>query len=418
VDIIRPRGHRIAFGRTTVGVVLVLLIALGAWSTIALLRPHTIAPTIDRVSVILDVARREPLVRSVEASGTFVSTRVAVVAAPEAALVVALAVHPGSRATAGSVIARLSSPDIDADLADLGAQLDAARANMRSVSEQAAASELAQTATARSARADDEQASAQLGVDVTLHAQGLIGDLPYRVARIDADAARDRAQLQHQTIAVVRADGDAKIAQARAQIAELTARRAATLARRDALTVRAGTSGTVQSVAVDAGARVAAGTELVRIADDDVLEAVLAVADTDARGVSIGMPVALTSGSARRRGRVVRIDPAAQGGTVPVHVAFARPDGFARAAMPVDGAIELARLPDAVTIARPAGTSDDAVVDVYKLEPGGGAADRVRVSLGVGSLDRVAVRAGLAPGDTVVISDVTAAQDAPRILLR
>ena len=90
-----------------------------------------------------------------------------------------------------------------------------------------------------------------------------------------------------------------------------------------------------------------------------------------------------------------------------------------RPQMHVDGTIELARIPNAISVARPAGAADGATLDVYRLAPDGRSADRVRVQLGSGPADRVQVRAGLSPGDVVVVSDTTAlAGDAPHITLR
>jgi HlyD family secretion protein len=102
-----------------------------------------------------------------------------------------------------------------------------------------------------------------------------------------------------------------------------------------------------------------------------------------------------------------------------VHVALVRPSPAARPQMHVEGAIELGRVPNAVSIARPAGAADDTTVDMYRLDSDGRGAERVRVQLGRGPADRVQVRSGLFPGDVVIVSDVTpAAGSAPHITLR
>jgi multidrug efflux pump subunit AcrA (membrane-fusion protein) len=134
--------------------------------------------------------------------------------------------------------------------------------------------------------------------------------------------------------------------------------------------------------------------------------------------VQAGFTVTLTGGSGRIAGRVARIDPAVQNGAVPVHVALAATPAFARPAMHVDGAIELSRIPNALSIARPAGASDDAVIDLYRVAPDGRTATRVRVQLAHGSTQRIEVRSGLRAGQSVIISDTSGAQDAPRITLR
>jgi len=299
----------------------------------------------------------------------------------------------------------------------LDAQAEAARAELRSISDQAEAATLAQRATVRAAHSDHQQALAQVAADTALHAQGLIPDLQYHIALIKADEARDREQLGASGITATISDGRAKLAAQRAKLAGLTAQRVAKEAQRAALAVVAGAAGVVQNVQVDRGARVTAGTELARIAADGDLEAVLAVAENDARLIVPGLPVALSTAAGDARGVVARVDPAVQNGAVPVHVRLEAASHGMRPAMHVDGAVELEHISDATSIARPAGAADGGIVELYVLQPDGATARRTTVKLGRGSLERIQVRTGVTAGQTVIVSDTAAVQDAPRIKL-
>jgi HlyD family secretion protein len=109
------------------------------------------------------------------------------------------------------------------------------------------------------------------------------------------------------------------------------------------------------------------------------------------------------------RGHVSRIDPAAQNGAVAVDIALDGPlPADARPDLHVDGTIELERLHNVVSIARPANAADATTIDVYRLVAGGSRALRTRIRLGRGSLDRVPVEAGLAPGASIITSDTSA----------
>jgi multidrug efflux pump subunit AcrA (membrane-fusion protein) len=418
MDVAKPRTRRIstapfvAFGGIAV-------IGLGAFGAVSMLRPRAVVPTVERASVITDVVRRGTLVRAVAAPGAFVPARVAVVAAPNDGLIADVLVRPGSRVEAGSTVARLRNPDLEADVRDLDAQIAAATAQLRAIDEEAQAATLQHRGALRQARGDREEAATQLASNTALHDQGLIADVPYRVARIKADSAHDREQIESAAVAASVADRSAKIAAQRAVVAGLVARRDAKAAQLSALAVVAGESGVVQSVSALAGARVTAGTELARIAGDRDLEAVLQVAETDARAVVPGLRVALDTGSEKLDGVVARVEPSAANGSVPVHVALTRQSGAARPQMHVDGAIELGRVAGAVSVARPAGAADGATLSLYRLDRDARSAERVRVELGSGPADRVRVRAGLAPGDVVIVSDTTGITgDAPRINLR
>ena len=417
MDVVRSRARRAgAFPFALAG--LLGVGALGAYGALSLLHPRAIVPTVDRASVVTDVVRRGTLVRSVAAPGTFVPARIAVVAAPSDGLVAAVLVRPGTHVSAGTPIAHLRNPDLEADLADLDAQIAAANAQAAAVAQEARAATLQHQGALRGARGDREESTTQLAVDRTLHDQGLIGDLAYRVAKIKASSASDRERIEAAAVNAASADGAAKLATQRAVIDGLIARRNAKSAQLSGLTVVAGESGVVQSVAALVGARITAGTELARVAGDQDLEAVLQVAETDARAVAPGLRVRLDTGADRIEGVVARVEPAAQNGSVPVHVALA-PSNAVRPQMHVEAAIELGRIVNAISVARPAGAADDASLELYRVDPDGRGAQRVRVQLGRGPAERVQVRSGLTPGDVVIVSDTsTLAGDAPRIALR
>jgi HlyD family secretion protein len=131
------------------------------------------------------------------------------------------------------------------------------------------------------------------------------------------------------------------------------------------------------------------------------------------------MPVRIDTGNGMATGRVIRIAPAAQNGSVAVDVVFVGvlPPG-ARPDLNVDGTVDLETLRNVVSIARPASASDDTTVGLYRIERGSNVARLVDVHLGHGSTDRVAVLSGLQPGDTVIVSDTSAYGGAPMLRLR
>ncbi|HLF55687.1 MAG TPA: HlyD family efflux transporter periplasmic adaptor subunit, partial [Thermoanaerobaculia bacterium] len=176
----------------------------------------------------------------------------------------------------------------------------------------------------------------------------------------------------------------------------------------DALAVRAGFSGQLQAVAVQAGQQVSPGTNLARVADPARLKAELRVPETQARDLAIGLPANVDTRNGVVPGRVVRVDPSATNGTVTVDVALegelprgARPD------LSIDGTIVIERLDDVLTVGRPAFGQPGSRVTLFKLSPEGGSAVRVPVELGRGSVHRIEVVAGLAAGDRVILSDMS-----------
>ena len=105
-------------------------------------------------------------------------------------------------------------------------------------------------------------------------------------------------------------------------------------------------------------------------------------------------------------GQVIRIDPAAQNGSVTVDVKLtAPPPKSARVDQNVEGVIELARTGEVLHVARPAIGEAHQSAALWKLE--GGVARRVTVKFGRAALKDIEIASGLAAGDQVVLSDMS-----------
>jgi HlyD family secretion protein len=78
----------------------------------------------------------------------------------------------------------------------------------------------------------------------------------------------------------------------------------------------------------------------------------------------------------------------------------------ARADLSVEGTIEIERLTDVMSIARPVSVQPASESRLFRVTDSG-RAERVKVRLGKASVDRVVVLAGLTPGERVIVSDVT-----------
>ncbi len=417
MDVVRPRRTSVPRVGIVVAAGIVFLIAT-ALALLSLTRSSESGPAVDRSTVVTDVARLGTLQRSISASGTLAAENIRVVAAAQAGVVETVFVKPGAQVETGTPIAQLSNPDLEADVTSARSNVEVAGAQFASVEQQAKASALSTRSSFVSARAQAQEDDTNLRSLQYLHQNGFIADATVRIADIKASQSSSQLDVARSQIAVDAAEQTAKIAQARSQLDQAEAQLKAKEAEVDALLVRARTPGVVQSVAVDPGARVEAGAELARVADQRDLKAILEVAEGQVHSVNIGMPVRVDTGNGTVNGRVVRIAPAAQNGSVAVDVVFsgALPPG-ARPDLNVDGTIDLETLRNVISIARPAGASDDTAVGLYRVDRGSNAAHLVNVRLGHGSTDRVEVVFGLQAGDTVIVSDTSAFGGAPSLRL-
>jgi HlyD family secretion protein len=172
--------------------------------------------------------------------------------------------------------------------------------------------------------------------------------------------------------------------------------------------VRAGMPGVLQVLPVEVGAQIQPGANLARVADPTRLKAEVRIAETQAKDIQIGQLASIDTRNGLVAGRVARVDPSVQNGTVTVDVSLngelpkgARPD------LSVDGTIELERLDDVIFVGRPAFGQERSTVGIFKLDADGVYAERTQVQLGRSSVNTIEIVSGLQPGDRVVLSDMT-----------
>ena len=418
VDIARPaiiarqrKVRRITYAAASL--VAVLLITLG----LSRLKPA--APSVDRATLVIDTVKRGGMLRQVRGMGTLVPEDFRWIPAATEGRVERIVVQPGSTVSADTVILELSNPELEMQALDAESQLRAAEAQYAELKVRLESQHLDQEAAAASVQADYAQAKMRADTDQELAEQGLVADLNRKLSRVTADQLANRNRIEQKRLAIA---GDSIKAQLLGMQAQVEQKRVLARLRRNqvtALAVRAGIGGMLQQVPVEYGQRVSPGTILAKVAEQNRLKAVIKVAETQAKDIQIGQPASIDTRNGIVEGRVARVDPAAQNGTVTVDVALkgdlpkgARPD------LSVDGTVELERLEDILYVGRPAqGGQGPGPVGLFKLEEGGSTATRVTVRLGRASVSTVEVVGGLKEGDQVVLSDTSAYDAVDRIRL-
>jgi HlyD family secretion protein len=350
--------------------------------------------------------------------GTLVPEDVRWVPATTQGRVERIIVRPGTPVTADTVVLELSNPQLELELEDAEFRLAAAEASLRNLRLQLRHDHLQQQATAAGIAAEYSRARLQAEANQALAEKSLVSALTLKQSQADAeqlairhDIARQQLDGHDESITARLAMEQSAVDQARA-IVRLKERQ------RDDLHVRAGLSGTLQIVSVEVGQQVAPGANLARVANPSRLKAEIKIPEAQARDVQIGQTASVDTRNGVASGRVVRVDPSVQNGTITVDVAFTHE--LPRGAVPdssVDGTIEIERLGEVLYIGRPTFSREDSVVGLFKTQPDGNAT-RVDVKLGRGSVHAVEVLSGLNAGDQVVLSDMSAWDGVDRIRLR
>ncbi len=391
----------------------ILLITLG----LSRLKPA--APTVEKGTIWMDTVKRGPMLRQVRGPGTLVPEEIRFISTATDGRVERLVILPGALVTPDSVLLELSNPELERDALDADSQVRAAQAELTNVRAHADRDIMDQQAAAATVRSDFHQAQLQAQTNEGLFKEGLVADLTLKLSKVRAEELETRNAIEEKRVAAVADAARAQIAVQEARVEQLKALAALKRSQREALHVRAGISGVLQELPVQVGQRVTPGTTLAKVTEPSKLKAQLKIAETQAKDIQIGQPASIDTRNGIVAGKVSRIDPAVQNGTVTVDVAMseALPQG-ARPDLSVDGTIELDRLKDVLYVGRPAFGQEKSQVGLFRVNEDGDEATRVKVRLGKSSVNTVEILEGLKPGDKVILSDMSAWDAYDRVRLK
>ncbi|MGA7537462.1 MAG: HlyD family efflux transporter periplasmic adaptor subunit [Steroidobacteraceae bacterium] len=394
------------------------LVALLAW---ALARPAA-GPAVQRSDLWISTVARGPLPIVVSAAGAFQPIEQRWITAASPGVVEEVRVLPGDRVEPNTVLAVLTNPAVDSDLAQARANLASAKAQRASLHAQLISQMLTLQGQLATDQAEAKTAAVRERAERSLVDSHIVSILDYTGTRMQAIEYARLVVLANQQIAAFR---QSMAAQEQAAVANVAALRAVLDNSRqqvEALSVTAGMQGVVQDVAVHAGQTLKVGGGIARVAGVKDLKATLQVPASEAGEVAIGQSVTLqlaTDVAQNLRGRVTRVSPAVSNGSVDVDVL---PQGSlpsdVRPNLAVTGNIHIANIRQATYIQRPAYAGPDSGMTLYRLIDDGRAAVPVSVRFGAASDQYIQVLGGLEPGDRVIVSDTSSFNGEPKVAVR
>ena len=417
MDIARPhaakkkRRRRILFASG--GVLALILI------TVALSQLKPAVPSVDRSTVWVDTVKRGPMVREVRGLGTLVPEEIRWIPANTEGRVEKILVRPGAQVKPDTVILELSSPELEQAAHDAESKFKAAEAELTTVRATLQRELLAQESTSAQVHSEYEQARMESETNEQLKKNGLVAELQYKTAQVKAAELANRDAIEQKRLVFSRDSIEPQLASKQAEVDQVRAAAQLKLDQVEALHVKAGMTGVLQQLPVDVGQRVKVGDNLARVADPTKLKAEIKIAETQAKDIQIGEKVTIDTRNGIATGKVIRVDPAVEQGTVKVdaQIAGELPKG-ARPDLTVDGTIELERLDDVVYVGRPAFGQENSTVGIFKLVNGSSDAVRTPVKLGRSSVNSIEIVSGLQPGDQVILSDTSTWDAHERISLK
>ncbi len=416
MDIARPsRKKEILRRRILLGILAAVVLVL---ITVGLGSLEPAAYQVERAALYTGTVERGNFTREVRGPGNLVPEEIRWIAAQTNGRVDRIVIRPGALVTPDSVILELSNPELEQSAQDAELALRAAEAEYTNLRVQLDSQLLDQQANLARVNADYEGAVLRAEADSELFKEGLIPDIEARLSKLSADQLTVRHKIEQERLEKTQESNTARLSASRAGLEQSRALHELRLSQIEALRVRAGIRGVLQQVPVEEGQQLTPGTNLARVAQPERLKAELRIAETQARDVLIGQLATIDTRNGEVEGRVVRIDPAVEQGSVTVDVEL--PDELPKGARPdlsVDGVIEIERLEDVLHVRRPTFGQPNSTVGLYKLSADGENAVRVPVKLGRGSVNEMEIIEGLEVGDEIILSDSTQWDEHDRIRL-
>lgn len=406
MDIPRESGVRNRrIRRTLYGIGLAAVLAL---VTVGVARLEPAMPSVDRSLVWVDTVKRGPMLRQVRGAGTLVPESILWIPAATEGRVERKLALPGISVTPDTVLLEMSNPELELAAVDARSSYQGAEADYNSLQVSLESELLTLQSAVAFIEAEHRQAVLRFRADEDLAQDGLVAELDLELSRVRANDLEKRAELERRRLEISAESTRAQLAAQRARVEQMKA--AADLRRKqvEQLTVRAGNHGVLQELPVEVGQQVTMGTNLAKVTEPTKLKAEVRIAETQARDVAVGQVASIDTRNGVISGRVTRIDPAVQNGTVLVDVALEGPlPRGARPDLSVDGTIELERLTDVLYVGRPAFGQAEGTIGLFKLIEDGGVGVRTQVRLGRSSVSTIEIVGGLSENDEVILSDMS-----------
>jgi multidrug resistance efflux pump len=418
MDIARPELKKQKRRRQILWGAIAALCLAGVTMAVSRLKPA--APEVERSTVWTDTVKRGSMLRQVRGLGSLIPSQefIRQIPAETEATVVRIRMLPGSQVKPDTILIEMSNPQVEQAAADAKLQLKATEAEYQSLRVTLQSNLMNEKAAAATVNADFSQAKLQADTDKALFDLGVISGQAYKNSKSRADELTTRDNIENDRLTIGQQAIESQMAQEQAKVDQVRALAQLKQKQLDDLKVRAGIVGVLVDLPLQVGQHVLPGTMLAKVVQPNHLIAELKIAETQARDVQIGQPSTIDTHNGTVAGKVMRIDPAVQNGTVTVDVNLTGelPNG-ARPDLSVDGTIDLEQLSNVLYVGRPAFGQENSTISLFKLDPDGKGAVRVPVKVGRASVNSIQVLAGLREGDTVILSDMSRNDNTDRIRL-
>ena len=421
MDIVRDESvKRKKRQKQTIMIVLAVVAVLGATLGVSKLKPAL--QGVDAGTIWPDTVKRGSMLRQVRGLGSLVPIPddVRLIPAETDARVERILILPGGTPIkSDAVIMELSNPQVEQEALNADLELRSAQAEYQNTKAKIDSDLMSLRSAAATVEADYENAKREADQNRELSKIGVVS-----ASVLKASLSKEKELATRKQIEEERISESSKAIETQLRVQQTTIDQKKALAelkhrQKDALKVRAGIPGVLQEVPVQVGQRLTQGTILAKVVQPEHLQAELKIPETQAKDIVNGQKAEIDTHNGVVEGTVSRIDPPVQAGTVTVDVKLdGPPPKGSRPDLSVDGTITLEKLDNVLYVGRPAFGQEKSSVGMFKIDPDGKTATRVKVDLGRSSVNYIEIAGGLKEGDQVILSDMSRFDTQDRIKLK
>ena len=361
-------------------------------------------------SLLIDTVKRGELNISVRGTGVLVPKDIRWIATNTPGRVERVLKKAGAKVKKNDLLLVLSNPELQQQLTEAQWELEGLEAETKANIVSLESDLLDQEIAVVSQQLNHEKATLTLNAQKALLDKGIVAvsKIDFEEVKIDVNQFKKLWELEQKRLDKRRENLMARITANEARLNSMRKTVQRFQEQVENLQVRATMDSIVQEMPMELGQQVAAGTNLAKLARNDLFIAELRIPEKQIKDVLIGQAVTLDTRSSKIDGVVQRIDPAVVNSSVQVDIEIVGDlPKEARPELTVDGEIEIVKILDALYVKRPMFADSFSQSNGYLVDNDGLHANKHNVQFGHMSTQYIEILEGLKQGESIIVSDST-----------
>ena len=412
-DVIKQPSKINKFKRPALLGVAALLVSGLVWSSIG---SDSVATSIKRSELRFATLERGTLVRDIPTTGKIVAANAPVLYSPDQGTVTLIA-KPGDSVELGDVVATIESHKLTNSLKQQEALLEGMKSSLERARLDARKQQLKAQQTLDMAKVDLEAADRESRRGDQLIESKLISKIDYEKSKDDLHKAKllfahagEEALLMKDTLTFELKNTALEVDRQALVVKELERQVAA-------LNIIAPVGGIIGNWLTEQKARIGQSQPILTVVDLSAFEAELAVPESYADELGLGMAVELSFGAVTLMGELASISPEVRNREVTARVRFEQNESLQlRQNQRLSARVLLEHRPNVLMVKRGAFVTSGGGQEVYSMQ--GDIATHTTIQLGARSMSHIEVIQGGQAGDVWVTSSIDPFKKAEQVLVR